>query len=58
VLAGKAGIGRTVPSTLLMSWENKVKVLRIVDGIKDGQDGSSRIAKDVFHIWVQGGIIS
>lgn len=38
-------------SSLLMPRQNKVEMFRVVDGIEDGEDGSSWVAKDVFHIW-------
>jgi hypothetical protein len=31
-------------SSLFMSWEDKVKVWGVVDGIEHGQDGAARIA--------------
>jgi hypothetical protein len=36
-----------VTGTLLVSWEDKVKVRRVVDGIEDGEDGATWVTEDV-----------
>jgi hypothetical protein len=39
--------------SLLGSGEDELKLLRVVNGIKDGQDGSSWVSKDMLHVVAQ-----
>ena len=39
----------SMASTLLCAGEDKVKLLRVVDGIEHGQDGTAGVSKDVLH---------
>lgn len=39
-----------MPGTLFMTREDKVEIGRIVDGVKDGKDGTSGVTKDVLDV--------